>query len=545
MKHKILSLIALLAATFSFSSCNFLEIEPLDSFDEGAIFSDPALTETYVNGRYRMMTTGYYQTAMEFVSDEAMNNFNWQGAYTLNRGQMTPDQMGGFDVWWYYGDIKDCNVFFEKIGNLKGNDQMRDRLTGEMLFLRSYFYSELVRRYGGVPYITKTFALDGEMMIPRNSYEDCIDSIVSDLDKAAKLLPIRFSGKDFGRATKGAALALKSRMLLHAASPLWNPSNDKAKWQAAADAAKEVIDLNAYSLDPDYGGMFLNNMSKEHIFLQLFTEKYSNWFDWQWSPNGFTGYSAACVLQDLVDAYEKEDGTMPTEADYQNNQTPWEGRDPRFYASIVYDGCTFRGRQIDFSVYTDADGDGKSDGAGLDSEGGRDSWNYSKSHYTQRKFMDESLANPWSDPGSQPWVFIRLGEIYLNYAEALYELGDETTARLYLNKIRERARGGRADIVPDVTASGTELRDRIRQERRVELAFEEHRFFDVRRWKIADVTENKPARGMKILKNINTGERTFTIEKIQDRAFLPQHYLFPIPISEIRKNSLLEQNPNY
>lgn len=545
MKHKILSLIALLAATFSFSSCNFLEIEPLDSFDEGAIFSDPALTETYVNGRYRMMTTGYYQTAMEFVSDEAMNNFNWQGAYTLNRGQMTPDQMGGFDVWWYYGDIKDCNVFFEKIGNLKGNDQIRDRLTGEMLFLRSYFYSELVRRYGGVPYITKTFALDGEMMIPRNSYEDCIDSIVSDLDKAAKLLPIRFSGKDFGRATKGAALALKSRMLLHAASPLWNPSNDKAKWQAAADAAKEVIDLNAYSLDPDYGGMFLNNMSKEHIFLQLFTEKYSNWFDWQWSPNGFTGYSAACVLQDLVDAYEKEDGTMPTEADYQNNQTPWEGRDPRFYASIVYDGCTFRGRQIDFSVYTDADGDGKSDGAGLDSEGGRDSWNYSKSHYTQRKFMDESLANPWSDPGSQPWVFIRLGEIYLNYAEALYELGDETTARLYLNKIRERARGGRADIVPDVTASGTELRDRIRQERRVELAFEEHRFFDVRRWKIADVTENKPARGMKILKNINTGERTFTIEKIQDRAFLPQHYLFPIPISEIRKNSLLEQNPNY
>lgn len=545
MKHKILSLIALLAATFSFSSCNFLEIEPLDSFDEGAIFSDPALTETYVNGRYRMMTTGYYQTALEFVSDETMNNFNWQGAYTLNRGQMTPDQMGGFDVWWYYGDIKDCNVFFEKIGNLKGNDQMRDRLTGEMLFLRSYFYSELVRRYGGVPYITKTFALDGDMMIPRNSYEDCIDSIVSDLDKAAKLLPIRFSGKDFGRATKGAALALKSRMLLHAASPLWNPSNDKAKWQAAADAAKEVIDLNAYSLDPDYGGMFLNNMSKEHIFLQLFTEKYSNWFDWQWSPNGFTGYSAACVLQDLVDAYEKEDGTMPTEADYKNTQAPWEGRDPRFYASIVYDGCTFRGRQIDFSVYTDADGDGKSDGAGLDSEGGRDSWNYSKSHYTQRKFMDESLANPWSDQGSQPWVFIRLGEIYLNYAEALYELGDETTARLYLNKIRERARGGRADIVPDVTAAGTELRDRIRQERRVELAFEEHRFFDVRRWKIADVTENKPARGMKILKDITTGERTFAIEKIQDRAFSPQHYLFPIPVSEIRKNSLLEQNPNY
>lgn len=552
MKSKI-SKFAILLFSICFMSCSdFLDVDPLDSFTEDKVFTDPALAEAYVNQRYMSLRNHFgpelkvderivYQASMRFVSDECMNNFNWAGSWTFNRGEVTPDQMGTYNLWKeYFTAIKDCNLFFENV-NIQGKAELQERLTGEVTFLRAYFYAELVNRYGGVPIIDKVFGLDDDMMVPRNSYEECVNFIVAELDKAASILPAKYDDADLGRATKGAALTLKSRILLYAASPQWNTSNDQGKWQAAANAAKAVIDLNeaGYELDSDYKGLFLNSQSKEIIFQRLYNAEYSHNFDWENSPNGFPGWSATCPIQGMVDAYEMEDGSMPT-ADLYKTDNPWAGRDPRFYASIVCDGQIFRGREIEFWISSKPNGVN-----GRDSEYGTEGWNTSKTRYTIRKFMNESLLNPWLDKCTQPFIYMRLAEVYLNYAEAMYHLGDETTARKYINLIRERARGGKANILPDITATGSALLEKIRHERRIELAFEEHRYFDVRRWKIAEQTENEDAVKIQILRDDDTGKKSYSFDVVQERKFLPQHYLMPIPRSEILKNSLLEQNPNY
>lgn len=556
MKQNIKSIFTMLVGAAALASCNVLDLKPLDSFTEDAIFSDTKLAETYVNSRYTGIRNGWAGAALRFVCDESMNNFNWESAYVLNRGEMTADNAGGFHVWNpYYSKIRECNIFMDNADKLKASSSdaaLVDRLIGEIKFLRAYYYVELVNRYGGVPYITKTFSLEEDFNLKRDTYEYCVEQIVKECDEAAALLPARHSGENHGRATKGAALALKSKILLYAASPQWNPTNNITKWSAAAAAAKAVIDLKddsgalVYELESDYGKMFLKNKSTEAIFFRLFTLEQSHRFDREHSPNGFNCWSAACVTQTMVDAYEMEDGTMPDVAKLYATEKPYEGRDPRFYASIVYNGAKFRGREVEFYLRVNDKGDVV--GGGKDSErGGIEEWNYSKSRYTMRKFMDENLGAAWSVGSTQPWVFSRLGEIYLNYAEACCMSGDDSEARKYVNYIRARARGGRTGIVPDVTESGADLMERIKRERRIELAFEEHRYFDVRRWKIAEKTDNFDPMSIDIRKNENTGKLAYKIVPLQStRKFIvPQHYLMPIPNDEIRKNSLLEQNQGY
>lgn len=552
--NKIAKLSILFFSVCCTSCSDFLDVEPLDTFTGEAVFSDPVLTEAYVNERYMSLrdyfgpetTVGFkFQAATRYICDESMNNFNWGSSWSYNRGEVTPDQTGNYNVWKeYFTGIKDCNIFFENIGLLQNNEELVNRLTGEVTFLRAYLFSELVNRYGGVPLITKTFGINDDMMVTRDSYEDCISFIVSELDKAVSLLPVKQEGKNFGRATKGAALALKSRMLLYAASPQWNPSGNTEKWKMAADAAKAVIDLKdesgvlAYELDSSYKDLFLTSKSKEIIFMRLYSSEYGHRFDWENSPNGFTGWSATCPLQDMVDSYEMEDGSMPT-PDLYKTDDPWKNREPRFYHSILCDGQEFRGREIEFWTASDPEGLN-----GVDTEYGPEGWNTSKTGYTIRKFMNESLTNAWVDKCTQPFIFSRLGEIYLNYAEAMYHIGDEATARKYVNLIRERAREGK-DVLPDITVSGDELLKKIQHERKIELAFEEHRYYDVRRWKIAEQTENKTERRIHIVKDLATGKKSYSFVDVQERKFLPQHYLMPIPRSEIQKNPLLEQNPYY
>lgn len=543
MKTRIINLFFSVILATGLSSCiDFLDIKPHDSYTEDAIFSDPGLTENYIKTFYTFPRSGWGTSALRFACDESMNNFNWNGVWTVNKGAMTPDDLGGIDIWaQYFGNIRKCNVFFDNMDKLQGDK--RELLIAEMRFLRAFFYMDLVNRYGGVPIITRTFTLDDpEMMVKRNSYEECVGFIVSELDSAVKYLPLQWGNAEFGRATKGAALAMKSRMLLYAASPLWNPTGDQAKWQAASDAAWAVIDLKSdgaplYGLDPDYQGMFLNHRSMEIIFERLFTSEFGHYFLGNNAPNGWGGYTATCVLQDMVDSYEMEDGTMPTPALYETAD-PYANRDPRFYASVLCDGQLYRGGNAEFYLNEDeASG-------GSDSEYGPAGWNATKTRYAIRKFIDDQATNYVWDICKEPWIYCRLGEIYLNYAEAQYHLGKEDVAREYVNYIRERARGGRTGIVPDVTESGDALLARIQRERKVELAFEEHRFFDVRRWKIAEVTENVPAHGVKIIRHAD-GHKTYEIVKVQDRKFEQQHYLLPIPQSERRKNNLLEQNPFY
>ena len=511
MKTAILKSTCIALLMGNMFSCDVLDVEPLDSYTEDGIFTDANLTESYVTMNYTKPRNGWSRSSLRFVCDESMENFNWASAWSINTGGLAPDQLGGLDIWSdYYANIKNCNIFFSNMDKVETIDEpRRSWLIGEATFFRAYYYMELVNNYGGVPLITRLFELDDpEMMIKRNTYEDCVDFIVSEFQKASELLPEKFAGENFGRVTKGAALAMKSRMLLYAASPLWNPANDKSKWEAAAKAAEEVMKLG-YSLDTDYKGLFLNPMSSEIIFQRLYNTEFGHWYDWYNSTNGWGGYSCTAVLQEMVDSYEMEDGTMPDPALYTSATTdPWAGRDPRLYASVVCDGQLFRGTEVEFWV----NNDGKT--GGIDSEFGKDAWNYSKTHYIIRKFMDENLTKSWSDKGKQPWVYCRLAEIYLNYAEAMYHCGKEDVAREYVNYIRKRARGGREDILPDVTESGEALLAKIQHERKVELAFEEHRFYDVRRWKIAEKVDKGAFHGINITKQTD-GTKKYELFKIQ------------------------------
>lgn len=561
MKKTIIKTMCLGALIASMSACDILDVEPLDTYTQEDVFTDVNLLKAYVHRNYTLPQNGWSHKALRFSCDESYNNFNWEGSYTVLEGAVTPDQLGNLDIWSsYYENIKNCNIFFNNMDKVNLVDQpQRNYLIGEELFFRAYYYMELVNRYGGVPLITKAYQLDDTdkvMDIKRNSYEECVDSIVKWFDYAAELLPVKYdSDLDFGRVTKVAALAMKSRMLLYAASPWWGVRT----YKEAADASKEVIDLcggDGNNLDPDYKGLFINPLSNEIIFQRLYNQEFGHWFDWENTPNGWSGYSATCVTQEMVDSYETDGGKFPDTDWYDGKTTttvnPWENRDPRFYASIVCDGQKFRDREIQFWVNAPEKEGEKPSKGGLDSEFGRDNWNYSKSHYTIRKFMDETLLNSWSDKGKQPWIYCRLAEIYLNYAEAMYYCGNEEVARTYVNYVRERARNmvgaqeGSINMLPDVTESGEALLKKIQQERKVELAFEEHRFFDVRRWKIAESTQVGQFHGIQIVKNEDGTKEYSVINLGNERDFdASKHYLVPIPNYERRKNSALEQNPGY
>jgi hypothetical protein len=354
-------------------------------------------------------------------------------------------------------------------------------------------------------------------------------------------LPARQPDNSKGRASADACRALKAKVLLYAASALNNPAHDNAKWQKAADAAEALL-YAGYSLPDDYQSVFTGDNS-EIIFARYFTQANTTSFNEWMGRSGSSGWTSHNPTQNFVNAYEmaatgelpyieNADGTLSVNpASGYDPEHPYEGRDPRFEASILHDGSMWANRETE--AYH----------GGLDSpESSTGSWNASKTSYVFKKFMIESIPPVGgSIRQTNPWIFFRYGEVLLNYAEAKFELGDEATAREYLNKVRART----SVNMPPVTDSGDRLRKRIQNERRVELAFEYHRYFDVRRWKIAEETENKPLLAMNIQK-LSDNSKTYTIELLMNRSFLEQHYLLPIPRSEIDMSlGSLIQNPGY
>jgi hypothetical protein len=323
------------------------------------------------------------------------------------------------------------------------------------------------------------------------------------------------------------------------ASPLNNPSNDQTKWQAAADAAKVVIDLNKYSLYSNYKDLFLkaNSYNSEVIWSRPFNtplDYETTYVELCCYPNSYDGYGQIGPLVNLIDDYEMLSGKLPKDDPTYDPQNPWINRDPRFYASILYDGVIFQGKPVETFLPKGKDSP----------EGTRSPHNASPTGIYVRKFINESITGVRSmqtNNGNSPWIFIRYAEILLNYAEAKYFLGDEATCREYINKIRSRT----GVNMPLVTESGTALLARLQNERRIELVFEEHRYFDVRRWKIASIVCNVPGKRMQIIKDVSTGKKTYTVVEFNPRAFYDRNYLVPIPQTEIERNSLLEQNPGY
>ncbi|MBD8488998.1 RagB/SusD family nutrient uptake outer membrane protein [Echinicola sp. CAU 1574] len=540
---------------------DFLDIVPTDRVSDASILSDSTLFEAYVINRYlgaRLTNKegdayqpgfgrGFEYAFWSSLTDESIYN-NDDNTWFIQQGQLSPENTGIAGTFWgrSYRSIRECNYALTNIGELDMSQSGKDRLIAELKFIRAFRYHDLIRNYGDVVMMGDRVPELGEDFTDPSFYEKTdkqavIEYVANELDAAAAGLPLANDGTwKEGRATRGAALALKARLLLYAASPLYtNGSNDIQKWQTAANAAKAVMDLQQYNLyQGGYSQLFLTSNSNEEI---IFARYYNinarhTALEIANGPNGYDGWGGNVPLQNLVDDYEMMDGTSFSWDNEEQASAPYENRDPRFYETILYNGAPYRDREVETFLP-----------GGRDSQDGPSNWNTTKSGYYLRKFINEELPirNPWEVAGTQNWIYFRYAEVLLNYAEAQNEaVGPDATVYDAINTVRSRT-GVEMPALP-TGLSQDEMRERIRHERRIELAFEEHRFYDVRRWLIADETENEPAYGITVTK---AGDGSLTYERkiaLEGKSFLDRHYWLPIPRAEIlASDNQLDQNPGY
>jgi hypothetical protein len=525
---------------------SYLDKAQSGGITEEQLFSDYTQTEAFLAGIYYSgINSGDWMPVYSFTypaaCDEAKCPYNFQyGTGNFINGLISPTN-NPVDVWGKsYQNIRKANVLLQHIDNLPVNDARQEtgksRMKGEAFFLRAFFYAELYKRYGAVPLVARPLKIDEDMQLPRNEEDEVVAFIVKDCDSAGALLPATYSADNLGRATKGAAMMLKSRVLLYAASLLHNPANHPEKWQRAADAAKAVIDLNIYRLDDNYKTLFHTRTSPEVIFQstinQVWKSVENDWVRHTQPPSQGGGWGTLQPLQNIVDEYEMTNGKYITDpASGYNPANPYVNRDPRFHQSIIYNGRKWAGATINTFVGSGTDGLNSNNPAST------------KTGYYVAKLLDENATLITSyKPGSHYWVFMRYAEALLNYAEAMNEFLSTPDQSVYdaINQIRAR----KTVNMPPLPAalSKDDMRQRIRHERRVELAFETHRFWDLRRWRIG-MQEGTAAWGMRITKS----GTMFTYERflIENRVYKPAFDLFPVPQSEIEKNRQLSQNTGY
>lgn len=581
MKRILIYLI--LFAGICFISCDedFLERTPLDGLNEAAVFSDPLLLEYFVNEQYRSIGYGNARHWESKLTDEAYGDENVH----FQLGTLTPENITEYhydndpvyfslvNYWEHaYEYIRNMNLFLDKTGDSNIDKEVLDRFTGEVYFLRAFTYFKLLKHYGGVPVIDKPVtSLDATFT--RNSIDETVNFILGDISKALDLLPDNYFSDDvgYGRANKAAAYALKSRLMLFAASPLFKDPDftfnkpSTFTWEQARDASKEAIDaLEAfgYELHDNYEEIFQDYDHKEGIFGRVFlpTDYEGHRVTHYMAPFGYGGYGGwsgkHCPTLNIVDDFEMKNGESPFiyvsgqkqinpasgYTDAIDSLDPYSNRDPRLRMAILTNNDMFRGRPYEPWVHENPDSTGGRDG--LNSPVSTKIWDATSTGMNTRKYMetDDTELLTGDHRFDEPWWHFRLAEIYLNYAEALYESGgDENIVRQYINRIRSRA----GVEMPDISDSGDLLRERIRKERRIELCYEGYRMWDVRRWKIAMEVENTPLEGYEVIK-MNDGTFRYRRYVVLERSFQEQHYWIPIPYDEIVKNegSLL-QNPYY
>jgi hypothetical protein len=509
------------------SSCkkDFLDSKPMDRYSDADVWQDSTLTTLFLNNIYAGIPTEFGGVMTDALSDELYSSGNlsvYQG--TFLPASVPYSLINMWDNSW--SKIRRCNMYLENIDRLPASDVFKKRTADEVRFLRALYYSYLVNYFGAVPLITSSQNLDGDLNVSRTPYAGVVAFITKQLDSVyqAGNLPFKYPRADAGRVTRGAALALKSRVLLYAAGYDNN-------WQAAYDAAKAVTDIEAaagYGLFPQYETLFheANENNQEVIFDRQYLSNFKGYqvhhynLPWGLVPPGPSALNQP--TQNIVDEYEMANGKMISEtgAGYDPAQ-PYTNRDPRFYASIFYDGASWRGITLDLKPGS----------------------NYNPSNaalttgYALRK-MQEPTFNPFDQSksygGGQNYILLRYAEILLNCAEAAFELGRTEEARTYVNRIRTRAG------MPEVPA-GQLTREKIRHERTVELAFEGTRLWDIRRWKLGTEKLGADMKGVSIVET-DGSPRQYNIVTVLDRSFSDKMYLFPIYQTEIDKNPNLKPN---
>jgi starch-binding outer membrane protein, SusD/RagB family len=619
IKHKMIAFGAVIAL-LTLAGCNddFVSTKPLNEVPSEDVWKDPGLAQAFVTDIYNGLGNGGFDEQMlASLTDEAIFTHPGRGINTITEARSNPADIGWVNntLNWtnMYQRIRACNLAienlatpqFENTGSIEA-----DVLKGEAYFMRAYFHHQLLRYYGGIPIVDRTYKLgEADYTIERNTFAECVDFIVSDCDQAAQLL----NGKTMaaGRTSHAAALALKARVLLYAASDLHDIPTASAKasviadfakpellgytsgsreerWQRARDAAKEVVDLNSYAYGFGLAGpvtaaegttnysniaMARSGGERELIFARYFInakDEGGAWVGRNNGPNGYHNWAGNTPIQNLVDDYEMMDGTEFDWSNPDHAAAPYTDRDPRFYATVLYDGAPWKPRtadaagkdpynQIQTGQYQIVNSSGNVVSYfGLDTrQSSIEDWNGTRTGYYMKKFIDPNPAIVDQNTRQQiPWPFLRYTEAVLNYIEASIELGEEAEAINWLNQIRFRAG------MPAVAETGDALRDRYRNERRVELAYEEHRYHDARRWMIAPETLGQKAGRINITATLKAGKDvriykydpdnyTYKYEPldidpgIENRTWLDKMYYLPIHRDEINRNNKLLQNPGY
>ncbi len=590
--------ILLLALIFSSCQKYFLDQVPDDRLTIEQVFKRLETSERYLANVYSYIRDETYLTnAAPWIglSDEGDVSYDRSSDYQtflINIGNWSPAS-GYYNSYFteYYKGIRSATTYIQNIG---GNPQMTPNeivvRIAEARFVRAYLYFMLLRTYGPITILYDDLipgdlqTTDPLLSLPRNSFDECVEYISNELDIASLDLPVHFtfqSPGEHGRATRIASMALKSRLLLYAASPLFNGNSDYAnfknpdgkplvntqydanKWNLAAKAAKDIIDVGVLSLYKKYDGnnykalesyrdVFLDPWNPEWIFARI----QNNILGWQRAstPRSVGGYSSTGPPQWMVDSYFMANGHKPitgynsdgspiinaasnyTETGFStvkgvaNVSNMYANREPRFYANVNYNRAPWINRATTI-IETNFSGE----------SGGSASWDYSKTGYFNRKNVAPAYDPILTNNPSRPYLMMRYAEIILNYVEALYEVdSSHPDILLYLNMIRERAGIAKYGSAINEVPVPTDLREAIRHERKIELAFEHHRYFDTRRWKIAEQTDNGNFWGMNVTKNLPEFYKRTIFET---RVFRKSFYLFPIPQTEINKNKNLVQNP--
>lgn len=583
-------LLAVMVVAMTYGCSDELNITPDGRLTLDIIFSDSDYTEQYANSMYeyiRKYGNGYhYYTWLSAFTDDATDSQapadTWLMLHQWNQGNFSaanPPFMAGSttlryserDFWGTaFGGVRKTNVFLTRVNNMNmPNEVKRDRYMAEAHVLRAHYYFELIKNFGGVPLFAEDITRrDNFADIERASFDDCVQFIVKDCDEAiaSKELPFRtMEDGQRGRMTKAVAYFIKASALLFAASPHWNPNNDVAKWQAAATAAKEALDQlvsHGYQLFPNYERFFITRpdknqdpLDKETILEAIDT--------WGYGSQTYRRFGVICYLmnmipvdfasekcglcpsQELVDSYEMKDGTVPilgydddahtkpiiNPASGYDDQKPYVDRDPRFYASVWYNGAYF-GKKDGRDIYIESFVGGRHGISGIKQR--------TPTGYYTRKYVDPSMRSAGSS--KTLWRIYRLAELYLDLAEAENEANGPTQiAYDAVNATRRRA--GMPDMPTGLTKD--EFRERVRRERRVEMAFEENRFYDLRRWNIL-VENSRLKTGMRWTK---AADGTLSNERILSvdchATANEKYYLLPIDLKEIIRMPLVKQNPGW
>nr|WP_246255649.1 RagB/SusD family nutrient uptake outer membrane protein [Cyclobacterium plantarum] len=607
-----------LAISLLHFSCNdeFLNTQPLGEVSESAVWADAGLAEAFVTDLYTGLGQGgFSEQALASLTDEAIFTHPGRNITTVTEARSNPQNPGWLDGTrnWpnMYNSLRATNIAISNLSDpqFPNDGGIVDRLLGEALFMRAYFHHQLLRNFGGVPLADRVFELGEETYaLPRNSFEEVVDFIIEDLDRSAQLLEGLSLTR--GRANEIAALALKSRVLIYAASDLhdmptasansdvisgyqnkeligYTSGSQADRYQRAEAAAKAVLDKTGGNMldlteplpQEEAVQTYINNSlsrnggENEMIFGRYFLSQKPETggrHGLHNGPNGYNNWAGNTPVQLLIDDYQMMDGS---DFDWDNEDhasAPYEGREPRFYATFLFEGAQWKPRssanqardprgQIQTGTYEVVNAQGqKVTHFGLDTRNSPiEDWNGSYTGYYLRKFIEPDPGfvdqNTWQEI---PWPHLRYTEVVFNYVEANIALGDYEEARNWLNKIRFRAG------LPAVTASGEELWNIFINEKRKEMVHEEQRYYDARRWMIAPETLGRQPNGISIVGTLKPGEEVqiyrydpdlydYSYEVIEidpgkeNRLWLDKMYWMPISFDETQRNENLIQNPGY